>query len=49
MMALKCNKMLDITKAVWRKKVQATVTLAMVHTVTPSSQEYTILAEKLVT
>ena len=49
MMAVRCGKNINITEAVCQEIVQATVTLAMVHTLMPSSQEYTIVAEKLVT
>ncbi len=49
MIALDSRKKVNITDAIRREIVQATVTLAMVHTMMPSSQEYTVMAEKLVT
>ena len=49
MMAIQSNKKINITDAVCIEIVQALVTLAMVHSQYPTPQEYTILAEKLVT
>jgi len=49
MIALDSGKKVNITDAVRQEIVQATVTLVMVHTLMPYSQEYTVMAEKLVT
>ena len=46
MMAIHSNQKMEITDALRREIAQVTVTLAMVHILRPSSQEYTILAEK---
>ena len=48
MTAIKSNKKIEITDAIRCEIVTATVTMAMVHTLTPTPQEYTILAEKIV-
>ena len=49
MMAIQSNNKMEISDAVRIEIVQATVTLAMMHTLKPKPQEYTILAEKIVT
>ena len=48
MVAINSNKKIEISDAVRCEIVSATVTLAMVHTLRPTPQEYTILAEKIV-
>lgn len=48
MIALESNKKIEITDAIKCEIVAATVTLAMVHTIKPSPQEYTVMAEKIV-
>ncbi len=45
MMALGSNNKMAITDVIRCEIVTATVTLAMVHTIQPTPQEYTILAQ----
>ena len=48
MIAIGSNDKLQISNAVKYEIVIANVTLAMVHTIKPTPQEYTILAERIV-
>ena len=47
--ALQSKDKMHITDAVCWEIISAVATLVMVHTMYPSAQEYTILAERLIT